>query len=466
MSRGRRLADGSPVPRIPELLEALPHARIAIDIKADAALGPMIRLLHANPAWMERVCLGSFSDARLIGARRRLGPALCTSTGPAGVLAHRMAAAVRRPTPTRYLGNCLQVPAAVGRLTVVTRAFVEAAHEQGRPVHVWTVDDPTEMERLLDLGVDGIMTDRPEILRSVLISRGQWPHPAEGDETGPTRRRFCRERHPQRGGAPDDARVTSHIPAAVTDDQRRREQRGWFFYDWAASAFSTTVVTVFMGPYLTTVTEDAAGPGGFVTFLGIRVRDSAWFPAMITTSVLIQVFLLPVVGAVADRARSKRVLLALFAGIGSVATMLMFFVRDGHFEVGGLLLVVANIAFGASIVVYNAFLPEIATPDERDSVSARGWALGYLGGFILLLLNLVLFTAHDSFGLTEGEAVRLCLLSAGVWWALFTTIPLRRLVDRPPAHLRDEPGDGARASWSSAFRQLRHTLSDLRNYPH
>ena len=130
----------------------------------------MIRLLRANPAWMERVCLGSFSDARLIGARRRLGPALCTSTGPAGVLAHRMAAAVRRPTPTRYLGNCLQVPAAVGRLTVVTPAFVEAAHEQGRPVHVWTVDDPTEMERLLDLGVDGIMTDRPEILRSVLIS--------------------------------------------------------------------------------------------------------------------------------------------------------------------------------------------------------------------------------------------------------------------------------------------------------
>jgi MFS transporter, UMF1 family len=245
-----------------------------------------------------------------------------------------------------------------------------------------------------------------------------------------------------------------------------REQRGWFFYDWAASAFSTTVVTVFMGPYLTKVTEDAAGADDFVSFLGVRIRDSAWFPAVITTSVLIQIFLLPVVGAVADRARSKRALLALFAGIGSVSTMLMFFVRDGHFELGGLLLILANIAFGASIVVYNAFLPEISTPDERDAISARGWALGYLGGFILLLLNLVLFSAHDSFGLTEREAVRLCLLSAGVWWALFATIPLRRLVDRPPVHLRGEPTEhGFAGVVSSAFRQLRHTLSDLRYYP-
>ncbi len=244
-----------------------------------------------------------------------------------------------------------------------------------------------------------------------------------------------------------------------------REQQGWFFYDWAASAFSTTVVTVFMGPYLTKVAEDAAGADGFVSFLGIRIRDSAWFPAVITTSVLIQIFVLPVVGAVADRARSKRALLALFAGIGSVSTMLMFFVRDGHFALGGLLLIVANVAFGASIVVYNAFLPEISTPDERDAISARGWALGYLGGFILLLLNLVLFSAHDSFGVTEREAVRICLLSAGLWWALFATIPLRRLVDRPPVHLSGEPAEHPGGVVSSAFRQLRHTLSDLRNYP-
>lgn len=170
-----RLADGSPIPRLPELMEALPHARLTIDVKADDAVGPMIRLLQAHPEWLDRICVGSFSDRRLTVIRRRIGPGLCTSTGPAGVVAHRLAAAVRRPTPTRYLGNCLQVPAAVGRVTIVTEAFVDAAHAQGLPVHVWTVDDPVEMARLLELGVDGIMTDRPEVLRDVLTSRGQWP---------------------------------------------------------------------------------------------------------------------------------------------------------------------------------------------------------------------------------------------------------------------------------------------------
>ena len=260
-----------------------------------------------------------------------------------------------------------------------------------------------------------------------------------------------------------DAQVTSHIPATLTDDQRGREQRGWYFYDWAASAFSTTVVTVFLGPYLTSVTEDAAGPDGFVDVLGFGVRDSAWFPAMITVSVLLQVFILPVVGAVADRSPSKRRLLALFAGVGSGATMLLFFVRDGHFIAGGLLLVLANVAFGASIVVYNAFLPEISTPDERDTVSARGWALGYLGGFILLLLNLVLFSTYESLGLSKGEAVRICLLSAGVWWALFALIPLRRLVDRPPVHVLGGEHDGPVVR--GAFKQLGRTLADLRLFP-
>jgi MFS transporter, UMF1 family len=255
-------------------------------------------------------------------------------------------------------------------------------------------------------------------------------------------------------------------PAQVPDADRVREQRGWFFYDWAASAFSTTVVTVFLGPYLTSVTEDAADANGFVQVLGVGIRDSAFFPAMITVSVLLQVILLPIVGAVADRASSKRRLLALFAGIGSVATMAMYFVRDGRFELGGLLLVTANVAFGASIVVYNAFLPEISTADERDQVSARGWALGYFGGFILLLLNLILFTLHDTFGLTEGEAVRLCLLSAGVWWALFATIPLRRLRDRPPvAVVASEDERGSLGVAMGAFRQLVGTIRALRKYP-
>ncbi len=257
-------------------------------------------------------------------------------------------------------------------------------------------------------------------------------------------------------------------PSQIPERERRREQRGWYVYDWAASAFSTTVVTVFLGPYLTDVTKAAADPNGYVSVLGVAVRSSAFFPAMITVSVLLQLFVLPIVGAIADRAPSKRRLLALFAYIGAFATMAMFFVRDGRFELGGLLLVVANVAFGASIVVYNAFLPEISTPDERDGVSARGWALGYLGGFILLGANLALFLLHDSFGLTEGEAVRVCLVSAGTWWALFALIPLKRLRDRPPVAVvpAAPPGSSAEGGVvAGAFRQLVRTVSDLRDYP-
>ncbi len=252
------------------------------------------------------------------------------------------------------------------------------------------------------------------------------------------------------------------MTASTVDEQSlRRERRGWYFYDWAASTFSTSVVTVFLGPYLTDVTENAAGADGFVEVLGFSVRASAWFPAMITLSVFLQLLVLPVVGALADRAPSKRRLLALFAYAGAGATMLMYLVEGDRFLLGGFLLVVANVAFGASIVVYNAFLPEIAGPDDRDAVSARGWALGYAGGAILLVLNLVLYTMRDSFGVSEGMAVRISLLSAGLWWALFALIPLRRLVDRPPVHLVPADGGGA---LGAGFRQLAGTVRDLFGY--
>jgi UMF1 family MFS transporter len=136
--------------------------------------------------------------------------------------------------------------------------------------------------------------------------------------------------------------------------------------------------------------------------------------------------------------------------------MLLFFVEGTAYLAGGLLFLIANVAFGAAIVVYNSFLPEIATPEERDSVSSKGWGVGYLGGGIVLALNLALFSNAKGLGISEGFAVRLSLFSAGAWWALFTLVPLMRLRNRPPA--------GFRAS-VSPFRQLIDTLSHLRNYP-
>jgi UMF1 family MFS transporter len=245
------------------------------------------------------------------------------------------------------------------------------------------------------------------------------------------------------------------------DGKTRREQRGWYFYDWANSAFSTTVVTVFLGPYLTDVADNASDAGGLVYPLGIPVLAGSYFPYILSLSVVLQVFLLPITGAIADRSRKKKRLLMLFAYIGAVSTMALYLVQGSAYLVGGLLFVVANLSFGASVVVYNAFLPEIAEPDERDRVSSHAWAFGYLGGGLLLAANLVLFSAHDSLGLSAGQAVRVSLLSAGAWWALFAVIPLATLRER---------GSGRSAAKGAAvavagFRQLLGTLRAARAYP-
>jgi len=243
----------------------------------------------------------------------------------------------------------------------------------------------------------------------------------------------------------------------------RREQIGWYFYDWANSAFSTTVITVFLGPYLTAVTQNAADARGFVYPLGIPVLADSFFPYMVSLSVVLQVFFLPVLGAIADYSELKKTLMGIFAYIGAFATVGMYFLQGDRYLLGGGLFLVANLSFGASIVFYNAFLPEIAAPDDRDRVSSQGWAMGYLGGGILLAINLVFvqFLAAG-WGISTGDAVRISLASAGVWWALFTLLPLTRLQVRRP--LKNLPtGTGYLAI---GFRQLRHTLRQLPTYPH
>lgn len=241
----------------------------------------------------------------------------------------------------------------------------------------------------------------------------------------------------------------------------RREQRGWYFYDWANSAFSTTVVTVFLGPYLTTVTQNAADVNGFVHPLGISVLADSFFPYMVSLSVLLQVFFLPVLGAIADFSHMKKQMLGLFAYIGAFATMGLYFLQGDNYLLGGLLFLIANLSFGASIVFYNAFLPDISSPDQRDTVSSRGWALGYLGGGLLLVINLALFLNADKFGLTAGHAVRISMASAGLWWAIFTVIPLLALRPRQPRK-KLPPGE---RYLTVGFRQLGHTLRNLPRYP-
>ncbi|MGX6606538.1 MFS transporter [Micromonosporaceae bacterium Da 78-11] len=250
----------------------------------------------------------------------------------------------------------------------------------------------------------------------------------------------------------------------------RRERTGWYFYDWANSAFQTTVITVFLGPFLTSVTEQAAGCGigadvcdGRVHPLGIAVAAGSFFPYMVSLSVLLTVFVLPVMGALADRAPRKKPLLAGAAFTGAAATVAMAFVTGDRYLLGGLLFLIANISFGAAVVVYNSFLPQLAPPDERDKVSSRGWAIGYLGGGLLLAFNLVAVTLLSVDGDSQRtlDIARWCIVSAGVWWALFTLVPLRWLKEHPTADVAVARGNVL----TDGFRQLGHTVKGLRAYP-
>ena len=272
-------------------------------------------------------------------------------------------------------------------------------------------------------------------------------------------------------------------PDSTPHESRRRDQRGWYWYDWANSAYATTVLAVFLGPYLTSVARNAAC-GTTVTdanpcavddprlhLLGLSVAPGAFYSYALTVSILVQVLVLPVTGAIADRSPHKKQMLAGFAFVGALATMGLYGVQGDRYLLGGGLYLMANVAFGASIVVYYSFLPQIAAADERDAVSARGWALGYLGGGVLLLANLVLYSSRESLGLATADAVRISLLSAGVWWGLFTLIPLTRLRNQT-VHAGatevtprvQESGGGTVVT--AGFRQLRRTLVEARSYPH
>ena len=173
--RQARIGGSEPIPTLEDLLGSWPELRVNIDVKAFAATGPLVDVIRRTGA-VDRVCVAAFSERRVAAVRRALGPRLCTALGPPRV------ALLRAASTSRLAGllalrtvPCAQVPDRVGRLRIVTPKLVELAHRHGVRVHVWTIDDADEMHRLLDLGVDGIMTDRIETLRQVLLHRGSWP---------------------------------------------------------------------------------------------------------------------------------------------------------------------------------------------------------------------------------------------------------------------------------------------------
>jgi glycerophosphoryl diester phosphodiesterase len=169
-----RIGGREPILRLEELLGAWPDVRFNLDIKAAGVMAPLVRAVRRLKV-ADRICLASFSDARIAAARRLFGPSVCTALGPRGVAALRLSSySPRAAGLVRIPAGCAQVPLQLGGRALVDERFIAAAHDRNLQVHVWTVDTEEDTGAMLELGVDGVMTDRPAMLREVLEKRGQW----------------------------------------------------------------------------------------------------------------------------------------------------------------------------------------------------------------------------------------------------------------------------------------------------
>nr|WP_228564365.1 MFS transporter [Catenulispora rubra] len=255
------------------------------------------------------------------------------------------------------------------------------------------------------------------------------------------------------GNAPMPADPAADLP----DPAQLSRRKGWYGYAWGAHAFPTTVTAVFLGPYLTDIARNAAGgENHYLHLAGLSVRAESFYPFAVTAAALLQAAVLPLVGAAADRSGRTRGLLAAAMGLGVVATLLFYTVTGGAYLWGGALFLAASLGYSTANVLANGYLPTLAAPDERDAISSKGWAVGYLGGAVLLTVNLVIYTAHSPLGLSQSHAARVALASAGLWWLVFGTAGVRRLTagtSRLPQAQRPESGTG--------YRQLGRTLAAL-----
>lgn len=229
----------------------------------------------------------------------------------------------------------------------------------------------------------------------------------------------------------------------------RPELRAWAMYDWANSAFQSTVITAVFPPFFARYAASGLAPA----------EATARFSLATTLAMTITAFLGPVLGAVADLRAMKKRLLAVSMGVGVIATLLMATIGRGHWQYAAVLFVIGNIGIAASLVFYDSLLPHIAAPAEIDRVSTAGYAVGYLGGGLLLVINLLWILTPHAFGLPDQTAgTKLSLASVGVWCLLFS-LPLFFGV-REPAGLSPAP----RFSVSQPFRQAVATLLELWTY--
>ncbi len=239
---------------------------------------------------------------------------------------------------------------------------------------------------------------------------------------------------------------------------KKREIFGWAMYDFANSAFATTILAVIFNHYFATVV--AGGEKG-VEILGFRLHGASFFTFSVSLSMLISAILAPFLGAVADASASKKRFLLVFCYTGVLFTGLLYFVGEGNYWRGAIFFIIANIGFAGGNVYYNGFLPEISTDQNIGRISGLGWALGYIGGGALLAINLIMLKYPGVLGFQEGAfTVQDCFLSVSLWWFVFslpTFLLLRERAEKVPLL----PG---KSYFKEGYIRLRHTFARIRTF--
>ena len=234
----------------------------------------------------------------------------------------------------------------------------------------------------------------------------------------------------------------------------RRELRSWAMYDWANSAFATTIMAAVYPIYYVQVAGATLPSNVALAYWGYTAAISLLIISVIS----------PILGAIADYLGAKKKFLAAFMGLGVAATIGLAFVGEGQWLLGSFLYMLGNIGFTGSIVFYASLLPHIARDDEMDRVAAGGWAVGYIGGGLLLAVNAAMLIRPDFFGLADqGVASRASFVSVALWWALFS-IPLFRDVPEPPRRIVAREAGMTGSPVTMGFRRLVETFGELRQY--
>ncbi|MCS7018944.1 MAG: MFS transporter [Cytophagales bacterium] len=206
--------------------------------------------------------------------------------------------------------------------------------------------------------------------------------------------------------------------------------RAWCFFDWANSAYSLVITTAVFPLYYSAVTESAFG-GRLVQFFGLEVDKGALYSYAISFSFLLIAFLSPILSGIADYGGSKKQFMRFFTLLGSIACLSLFFFTGRNIELGIIAAILASIGYAGALVFYNAFLPEIATADQFDRISAKGFSFGYLGSVLILVLILTMIQQPAWFGLPNASiATRISFLMVGMWWIGFSQITFKGLPER------------------------------------